>query len=1337
MDESTFGGGVSPGTMAGGNTDSSFGSGLSFGGAAEGVDSGTDVLPVNAQPAQGVLPPREDGFGSGLGSILPGPNYRAPDPQMSALDQTAHTLQQRVERANKIASNPVLQFFSPEGVQKARDFVPAATEKLHQIRTQQAAIKAGRQQAETLGLTPGDVPDEATQADRVEAAKARALKGDLRVFKGLQAVDPKTAEAIQDQVQEVAAAHLGKAQYAFDSLAGMQNEGQYQAKLTQLRREGALGDLEAIGLKPPASFDAFNATKAREGQSLREARIGIDMVRAKLEERNTYQPMETKEAETYKGRLTTVHGDQITNGTWGRNASSNARGLIVNGAADPRDLGKKFTLASPEQRKAIREEAEGVVPKAELEKARAFDRTLELAVPTAEQAKRGDVINTNPNVQQAIAEQLASMLRGGTGGANVGLLQIETSKRGAVQGLLDSIIAGYSGGINTISGKDVKAYMSKLTQAQIKEVMDGIKAHNDELLNDRVAPIARRAGALGLDTTAFGWGKDEASGVVGDAIEQGRREQIERMLPNHQAIGGGDGVFQLGAQRPGAGAVAPPAGTGAVTQLPGAPALQTPVQQTNNPPSSGGGSPPPVAPTAINPAVGPGPTGGGAPSPTGSPPAAPQTIAGQTVTLPPIPGASPDYARRAQRIESGNEKDPWKAGTGNGPDGKPLSSAGGAFQFIRSTWAASKPPGAPDDVKAATPQQQAEAFATLTAKNAASLSANKLPVNDTTLYMAHNLGAGGAATLLQADPNADARTVVGEQAARNNPTFFKGRPTVAKVLERYTEEMNKPDDGPKPKPGAGGATAEASKEPSFLQRVSRVLTQGVAGDDAAKDKAVREVGTAAVESAPAIGSTIGAVAGSAAGPAGTVAGGAAGGGAGQALKDWLQGRDQSPAAIAKETALGGILGVGTAARPIVSAVGRAAGVGGVEAGAAAAEGKDAGEIVDAGAKGAGLATGGEVFGRALGMVGHKVWNMFAPDAKKAVQTAASKYADAEAVLATEAKTLPSVNGVGGGPNPKYEAAEKARTEAEKTLKDAGLKPEEAAYAHKVSSEGVPKQEAEAGRPAAIEEARLGKGYQRLEQAVGETGVGAPKATPKLPDGPRAAVENKQVSAKHAELAERVEAAITAPAPDWKTKWVQLKEARSDLLKAERDALNSTVPGRTREAADMRALADTVRKQQEKAAKYVFGKKDGEKFMGYLKVLDTRYRNLMEATGGGELAKAAALKGEAGREAERKFMAFAHDDPVAQKAYKAMRGARGDVAEATVPWTVAAEGLPVVGKVVKVAKLGSILRDWARERAAGSPVKFGDLIKTGGGTAEMNQAVRDLFGTAAQRGATMQ
>ena len=1315
-DESTFGGGYTSDMAAGG---AAFGSGLSFGGGgaepqimAQGADEPS--APVTAAP--NAAPSVRD-FGKGMSKLFGAPDYHAPDPAMSALDQSANVLEQRVKRANDVASNPLLQLFSPEGVQRAREFVPAATEKLQQIRAQQASIAAGKTQAATLGLAPGEVPDEATAADRVEAAKARALKGDLRVFKGLQAVDPKTAEAIQDQVQEVAAGHLTKAQFAFDKLSNMRNQGEYMAAVNQLRREGALTDLEALGLKVPTSFDQFQGVKSREAMALREARIGIDTIRAKLEERNTYQPMEKKEAETYNGRLTTVHGDQITNGTWGRNASSNVRGLIVNGAADPRDLGKKFTLASPEQRKSIAEEANQGVPKVELEKARAFDRTYELAVPTTDQKKRGDVINTNPNVQQAIAEQLASMLRGGSGGATAGLLGIETSKRGFVQGLLDSITAGYAGGINTITGKDVRGYMTKLTQDQIREVMDGIKAHNDELLEDRVAPVARRAGALGLDTTAFGWGKEESAGVVGNAIEQGRREQVERMLPNHQAIGGGDGVFQLGAQRPGTGAVQPPAGTQPMTQLPGAPPVATPVQQAPGfgqpvppgpaPSSPGGGAPPPAPAATSTQPTGSGPaTGGGG---------APQTIAGQTVNVALPPGASPDYVARMQRIESGNEKNPWTSTT-------KLSSASGAFQFINSTWAANKPPGAPDKASDATPAQQTQALAALTAKNAASLQANRLPVNDTTLYVAHNLGAGGATALLQADPNADARTVVGEAAARNNPTFFKGRPTVAKVLERYTAEMNAPDDGSKPKPGVGGATAEAP-QPSFLQRVSRVLSQGVQGGDEAKDKAVAEVGQAAVEHAPAIGSTMGAVAGSAGGPAGAVAGGAAGGGAGQALKDWLQGRDQSPAAIAKETALGGVLGVGGAARPILGAAMRAGGAGAVEAGAKAAEGGDTADVIEAGGKGVAAAAGGEVFGRALGMVGHKVWNMFAPEAKKAVQEAASKYSAAEATLASEAPKLPGVGTAAGGVNPKYEAAEKAKEQAEKVLKDAGLKPEEAAYAHKVSAESVPKQEAQAAKPGALEEARVGAGYQQLESEVGAAGKGAPKATPKLPDGPRAMVENKQVSAKHAELAERTEAAITAPAPDWKTKWVQLKEARSALLTAERDALSSTAPGRTQEAKDMRALADSVRKQQEKAAKYVFGEKDGEAFMARLKVLDVRYRNLMEATNGGDLAKAAVMKGEAGREADRKFRAFAHDDPQALAAWDAMK--RGTSLTRALGF---AQHVPLLEKFVPTK-----LVEFLQERAAGNPAKFADFVRQ---DATIAKAVRDLMGTAAQRGATM-
>src|SRR6202012_358636 len=131
-------------------------------------------------------------------------------------------------------------------------------------------------------------------------------------------------------------------------------------------------------------------------------------------------------------------------------------------------------------------------------------------------------------------------------------------------------------------------------------------------------------------------------------------------------------------------------------------------------PVNGGGGPPPTSPLQ---------PGGGQPT----------TIAGQNVNFTPPPGASPNYLPNLQRIESGNEKNPWVAGTRG-------TSASGAYQFIDRTWQDNKPPGAPDRAKDATPAQQTQALASLTAKNAASLQQQGLPVDDNTLYIAHNLG---------------------------------------------------------------------------------------------------------------------------------------------------------------------------------------------------------------------------------------------------------------------------------------------------------------------------------------------------------------------------------------------------------------------------------------------------------------------------------------------------------------------------------------------------------------------------------------------------------------------
>ena len=422
------------------------------------------------------------------------------------------------------------------------------------------------------------------------------------------------------------------------------------------------------------------------------------------------------------------------------------------------------------------------------------------------------------------------------------------------------------------------------------------------------------------------------------------------MRPNFQAIGGGDGVLQLNAQVPGTGATAMPAGTTPAAQLPGAQPLMTPVQQARqpspaaNPPGPAGGAPAPLVPP------------GGAGQPT--------TVAGQQVSFNLPPGASPAYVNSLQRIESGNERDPWTAGAKG-------TSATGAFQAVKKTWDENKPAGAPARAADATPQQQADFLSTLTAKNATALRGSGMPVNDTTLYMAHNLGAQGAVALLHTDQNADARTAVGETVARNNPLFFRGRPTVATVLQRYQDEVAK----------GGGAAPQTAAAPLTMMQREAAARRGtataapVAPPNAADQWAQtgqdwRDTGTQAIEHAPAIASTVGAVGGGlVAGPPGAIAGGAAGGGGGQVLKDYLQGNKQRPIEIAKQTALGGVLGVASEARPVAAMATRVIGSGAVAAGASAAENNENADIADAAGTGLAYGLGGEALGRFISSAG--------------------------------------------------------------------------------------------------------------------------------------------------------------------------------------------------------------------------------------------------------------------------------------------------------------------------------------------------------------------------------
>jgi len=1333
--------------------------------------SGLDMPTTPPSPANG---------GGGFGSMF-GTRYTTPDPNTSPLDQTADLLKQRVERANQIGTNPFAQFFAPEQARAARDFVPAAVEKLQTIEKQKADIAAGRQQAETMGLAPGEVSDQATKEDRITVAQARALKGDLKAFQGLQAVEPKAAEAIQDQVHSAVAAHLTSAQAGFDKLANARNQSEYAAALKELRKGGSIAGLESLGLKVPEKFEQFGAVRGREAEALRNARIGVDTIRQKLEDRNTYQPMEEKEAKTYANRLTTVFGNlPMDNGTWSRNSAAGTRGAVFNGASNPSDLGKTFAVVKLETMKPIVEQFKEAMPKEDIEKFRNLDRIGTIATkdpngtyipPEGLVTKKGERIylNTNPNVQMGLSEGFATALRGGHGGATGGLLNIETSKRGAVQALLDKIKAGYSGGLDTITGEQVRGYLTQLTQKQQRQVLDGLREYNDKSIADRVGPIAKAAGAAGYDRSLFGLGKSEGGDAIDAAIKEGRQAQIQRMTPFHQAIGGGDGVFQTGAQRPGAGATGVPAGTQPTTQLPGARPLQTPVQQAISPPAPtpSGATPPPTppggAPLAIppggSPSTGPGGTpsgGGGFLQPQGGAQPDSQPPVGGPMPgrggLPPgikldNPAALDAAANRTIQIESG-----FKPGSKTG-------SYVGLGQWSKEEL---KRHGItnPDDI-----EQNRTALKTDMQVRAAKLQKDGLPATAANVYLMHQQGEAGLEAHLR-NPgklawenvrfgyknDATAKAAIWGNMTPDMRQQFTGKGGVNAVTSgdftrlweaRYNntdisgKNTGGRDERTDPDLASYGRKHPRFEPPGFLQRL---MSGDVPGGRATTERA-REVGT---EYAPQIGGMAGMVAGGAAGgPLGAVAGGAAGGGAGQSLKDYLQNREQSAGRIAKEAALQGVLGVVPEGRPIVGAATRMLGAGGVEGGAEAIGGGDAGDVAAAAVRGTGSAVFGESFGRALGMGLHKIYKLFTPDAKQAVIDAAKKYADAADVMRTEEPKLLNAAGASSGPNPKYAAAEVAKTEAETKLKEMlpGAKPEEMAYAHRVTSEGVPKQEAIVSRPGDTEKRAVGAGYQQLEQELPprkgmKAAAGRAEAVEGTPlkNGPIAAIQNGDVvkSADNIQLAQHVENAIRAPAKTWAEKWNHLKEARTDLLQAERDALTSTEAGRSIKAADMRVFADTIRTQQEKVAEYVFGKKDGAAFIDRLKVLDVRYRKLMDATNGGDIAKAVAMKGDAGREAEKRFIAFAAGDPEAQAAYRAMRGVKGDAFEATIPWTVAAEGIPVIGRGVKLVKMAGMLNEYATRKAAGDSVKFRDLVKLPHD--ENGRLVRDVAGNAGARAA---
>lgn len=143
---------------------------------------------------------------------------------------------------------------------------------------------------------------------------------------------------------------------------------------------------------------------------------------------------------------------------------------------------------------------------------------------------------------------------------------------------------------------------------------------------------------------------------------------------------------------------------------------------------------------------------------------------------PPRPPASvssqipDDYWAMLSKIESGDR--PYIQAAS--------SSASGLYQFIKSTWEGEGGKWGPTlrpafgGLKPSVEEQLARAK-TFTAKNAAYLTKQGIPINRASLYAAHFFGAVTAAKVIGADVNASAEALAGPAATKANTSILKGK----------------------------------------------------------------------------------------------------------------------------------------------------------------------------------------------------------------------------------------------------------------------------------------------------------------------------------------------------------------------------------------------------------------------------------------------------------------------------------------------------------------------------------------------------------------------------------
>jgi hypothetical protein len=720
------------------------------------------------------------------------------------------------------------------------------------------------------------------------------------------------------------------------------------------------------------------------------------------------------------------------------------------------------------------------------------------------------------------------------------------------------------------------------------------------------------------------------------------------------------------------------------------------------------------------------------------------------------PAAMPQPAVPAAvqpQVTPGFEPQSYKAGLGRGESnnnyaappprneaGEQLSSASGKYQMVDKTWNRVKPPGA-TAMRAmdATPAQQEAANDHLIIENSNALTKAGLPVNNFTMSVAHQLGAGkgGASSLLTAPDGDTALKYVDREAAKNNPKFFweggNGRLlTVAESKAKYAS-FYQTGGAASPKPLGDMTLSEMYKE--ARERKAAGLPQRTGEAD--RSGLQRGLQHAAADVVPAALQTGGQIVGGAVGgPAGAMAGGAIGRAIGDPARDYLSGDlDKQDASSLALSGLGGAVEGGIQSLPVGGVTGGLIRTGGASAVAGLTDYLQTNDPKHAINKG--ISTG---VGTAAGeLAGAGINKVVAPYLERLPIADHGPVKNAAEVIATQKAVTIDAKGNQVG-NPAYMTAEGY-------LRSKGIDPKRIAADYEATAKGstefgpaVIKRPAEAARLDAAHE------LQQVPNAVGAAHANTPM-------GQRAGL-NARIGR---DVVNPVDAVVSDTNPHGTIPRGFEKEAKTaqdEMFKPSTNygqAIDNMATARTHVLEEIRktqeipreagkdyaqqdarirgltAISDHIRTQQETIIKHTLPPAQADALIEHLHQAGERYAKAMDA-GRKDIIATIAKGGPEGTDAKNAFMGVAKNDPTAQRWMNAMveaeknKGGKGRdlvyilgttaVGVGAIPYigTPAGKAVGAVAATVGLSKLKSLWDNYMTMKAAGKMVNFDQLVR---------------------------